>query len=133
MLPHDGAMLFVDDLVKLGERQGITESVVRGDNPFLKKDGTLAREALIEYAAQTAALLDSQEKDGRVSPGLLIEVKDFSFAATEIKAGDRIVVDLKKEFDMDIWHGISVRITANGAFAAQGELKQCIFDSPVQQ
>ena len=50
----------------------------------------------------------------------------------DAKVGDRIVVRLKKEFDMDIWHGVSVQIEVNGKAAAQGELKLCIFDKPVE-
>ena len=87
------------------------------------------RQAAI-HAAQTAALMDSFEKDGRVSPGLLIEVQKFQISG-DAKIDDRITVHLKKEFDMDIWHGVSVQIEVNGKSAAQGELKLCIFDTPV--
>ena len=132
MLPHARPMLFVDRLLKIGEKQAVTESVVRESNPFVDKaSGRLAREAFVEYAAQTAALMDSFEKDGRVSPGLLIEVQNFQ-TSRDAKVNDRITVRLKKEFDMDIWHGVSVQIEVNGEFAAQGELKLCIFNTPVE-
>lgn len=132
MLPHARPMLLVDKLLSIGEKRAVTESVVRKDNPFADAaSGFLAREAFVEYGAQTAALMDSFEKDGRVSPGLLIEVQNFRVTG-DAKVGDRIVVRLKKEFDMDIWHGVSVQIEVNGKAAAQGELKLCIFDKPVE-
>ena len=128
MLPHDGPMLLVDELLSIGEKSSVTRSVVRADNPFLKGNDTAGREILVEYAAQTAALMDSMEHDGKVSPGFLVEVQKFNITQTP-KVGDEIIVRMKKEFDLDVWHGISVVIEVNGVRCADGELKLCIFES----
>lgn len=128
MLPHDGRMLIVDELLEVGEKSSVSRSVVREDNPFLDQTGTAGREILVEYAAQTAALMDSLEHDGKVSPGMLVEVQKFHISRPP-RAGDEILVYLKKEYDLDIWHGISVHIHINGEEVAEGELKLCIFDS----
>lgn len=128
MLPHDGPMLFVDELLEVGEKSSVSRSVIRKDNPFLHADGTAGREVLVEYAAQTAALMDSLEHDGKVSPGMLVEVQKFNINGAA-KVGDEIRVYLKKEYDLDIWHGVSVRIHVNGTEIAEGQLKLCIFDS----
>ena len=82
----------------------------------------------MEYAAQTAAWMDSMEHDGKVSPGMLVEVQKFNVSGTPV-VGDEIRVYLKKEYDFNIWHGISVHIQINGKEVADGELKLCIFDS----
>ena len=127
-LPHGGPMLIVDELLEIGERTTISRSIVREDNPFRHADGTLGREILVEYAAQTAALMDSMEHDGKVSPGMLVEVQKFNISGTP-RVEDEIRVYLKKEYDFNIWHGVSIRIEINGTEVAEGELKLCIFDS----
>lgn len=127
LLPHGGAMAFVEELLEAGEKTGVTRSVVRDSNPFLNRSGSLRREALVEYAAQSAAVLNSFELDGKIPDGLLIEIVNFRLFRTP-SLGDEITVSLKKDFEMDIWHGIHFRISVNGRSCAEGGLKLCVFE-----
>ena len=127
MLPHADSMLLIDRIIYLTELYSVHEALIRPDNPLLESDGTLAPNALVEYAAQAAALRDSVEKGGKPSPGLLCEVSKVKFFRT-VKVGDILRITVRTEYNIDTWYGIGFEIASGGEIAAQGVLKLCIYD-----
>lgn len=127
LLPHGAPFSLVDQIVGILPDGGFSRSIVCAENPLLDEFGELAREALPEYAAQTAAALDSLKRGGRVSPGFLVEVVDsvFSGAARE---GSVIEAETRVEYEFERWRGIRFRVAADGKPVAEGLLKICIFD-----
>lgn len=133
LIPHKGKMALVDELVKLGDGTGETLSLIRDDNLFLDENGFLSPEALIEYAAQSAAALDSFENSGNISSGLLTGILSFSFGEKRAARGDRIRVFLRKEDELGEWNILSFRIFKNASpllLLAEGKLKLCIPQLP---
>ncbi len=127
LLPHGAPFSLVDQIIGILPDGGISRSTVRPENPLLDAHGELAREAFPEYAAQTAAALDSLKHGGRVSPGFLVEVADSVFSGSA-REGSSIEAETRVEYEFGRWRGIRFRVAADGTPVAEGLLKICIFD-----
>lgn len=126
LLPHGAPFSLVDWIMGTCEDGGFSRSIARADNPMLDADGVLAREAFPEYAAQTAAALDSLKRGAKALPGLLVEVSEAAFFGSA-KAGSVIEAETHVEYELGQWRGIRFRVSADGSLVAEGLLKICVF------
>ena len=65
LVPHEGPMLLVDRLIKIGERTAEVETTVRQDMPFVDDKGFLDEVAYLEIIAQAMAAMKGFEQHGR--------------------------------------------------------------------
>ena len=63
LLPHGEPFALIDTIVDEWDQGGKTSSVVHPDHPLAGADGATGAETFIEYAAQTAAVLDALAGD----------------------------------------------------------------------
>lgn len=96
-------MLLVDEILSVTEPDARVKSVVRPDHLFLRADGTLAPEALIEIVAQSFAACEAQRRElaglSTDGGGYMTSVRDFEIF-TPVRLGDELVtrVTLKDDF-----------------------------------
>jgi len=101
---------------------GKTSSVVHPDHPLAAADGSTGAETFIEYAAQTAAVLDAYQRQDKSFGGLLVEVVDSEY--TDVPhVGDTVDVVINVQYDLGKWRGIGYEAFLNGKPAAKGTLK----------
>ncbi|MFP4176065.1 MAG: radical SAM protein [Planctomycetota bacterium] len=97
-LPHRPPLLLVDELVEVGEREGIVRCRLTDDGPFMDEAGVLAETAHTELIAQSMAALEGfhmTERERRSHEGILMSVKDFSIYE-RAELGDVLEVEVRK-------------------------------------
>ena len=103
LVPHKKPMLLVDEILSVTEPDARVKSVVRPDHLFLREDGTLSPEALIEIVAQSFAACEAQRRElaglSTDGGGYMASVRDFEIF-TPVRQGDELVtrVTLKDDF-----------------------------------
>lgn len=103
LVPHKKPMLLVDEILSVTEPDARVKSVVRPDHLFLRADGTLAPEALIEIVAQSFAACEAQRRElaglSTDGGGYMASVRDFEIF-TPVRQWDELVtrVTLKDDF-----------------------------------
>lgn len=114
LVPHKSPMLLVDEILSVTEPDARVKSVVRPGHLFLRKDGTLASEALIETVAQSFAACEAQRRrsaglstDGG---GYMASVRDFEIFAS-VRQGDELVTRVTQKDDF-----MGTRIVAGEVF-----------------
>ena len=122
MLPHGEPFALIDTIVEEWDLGGKTSSVVHPDHPLAGADGATGAETFIEYAAQTAAVLDAYQRQDKSFGGLLVEVVDSDYTAIP-HVGDTVDVIINVQYDLGKWRGIGYEAFLNGTPAAKGTLK----------
>ena len=122
LLPHGEPFALIDKIVDEWDMGGKTSSVVHPDNPLAAADGSTGAETFIEYAAQTAAVLDAFQCNDKSFGGLPVEVVDSEYSAIP-HVGDTVDVVINVQYDLGKWRGIGYEAFLNGAPAAKGTLK----------
>ncbi|MGN1058774.1 MAG: hypothetical protein ACI4Q7_05425, partial [Candidatus Avelusimicrobium sp.] len=117
ILPHREPMLLVDEILSVTEPDARVKSVVRPDHLFLRADGTLSPEALIETVAQSFAACEAQRRElagmSTDGGGYMASVREFEIFLP-VRAGDELVtrVTLKDDF-------MGTRIVAGEVFRGE--------------
>jgi radical SAM protein with 4Fe4S-binding SPASM domain len=98
LIPHGPSMRLVDCIVRVGEREAVTEYVVPPRGAFVNTQGMLDDAAYIEMIAQSLAAwygfhLSSDEQE--MHRGLLLGVRDLTLSAPA-RAGDRLRIRVRK-------------------------------------
>ena len=122
LLPHGEPFALIDMIVEEWAQGGKTSSVVHPDHPLAAADGSTGAETFIEYAAQTAAVLDAYQRQDKSFGGLLVEVVDSEYSAIP-HVGDTVDVVINVQYDLGKWRGIGYEAFLNGTPAAKGTLK----------
>ena len=122
LLPHGEPFALIDTIVEEWDQGGKTSSVVHPDHPLAAANGSTGAETFIEYAAQTAAVLDAYQRQDKSFGGLLVEVVDSEYSAIP-HVGDTVDVVINVQYDLGKWRGIGYEAFLNGAPAAKGTLK----------
>ena len=125
LIPHQGAMCLLDDVVDWTESRihARSDSHRRADNP-LRSDGRLRAVHLCEYGAQAMAVhggLVARASGGVASPGFLVSLRAVELAVTRIDdlPGPLDVHAEKLLGDENGWQ-YAFRIEHAGALLAQG-------------
>jgi len=122
LLPHGEPFALIDTIVDEWDQGGKTSSVVHPDHPLAGADGATGAETFIEYAAQTAAVLDAFQRQDKSFGGLLVEVVDSEY--TDVPhVGDTVDLIINVQYDLGKWRGIGYEAFLNGKHAAKGTLK----------
>ena len=122
LLPHGEPFALIDTIVEEWDQGGKTSSVVHPDHPLAAADGSTGAETFIEYAAQSAAVLDAYQRQDKSFGGLLVEVVDSEYSAIP-PVGDTVDVVINVQYDLGKWRGIAYQASVNGKPAAEGFLK----------
>lgn len=122
LLPHGEPFALIDTIVDEWDQGGKTSSVVHPDHPLAAADGSTGAETFVEYAAQTAAVLDAYQRQDKSFGGLLVEVVDSEYSAIP-HVGDTVDVVINVQYDLGKWRGIGYEAFLNGTPAAKGTLK----------
>ena len=122
LLPHGEPFALIDFIVEEWDLGGRTTSVVHPDHPLAGADGVTGAETFIEYAAQTAAVLDAFQRQDKSFGGLLVEVVDSEYTSVP-HVGDTVDVVINVQYDLGKWRGIGYEAFLNGTPAAKGTLK----------
>ena len=122
LLPHGEPFALIDTIVDEWDMGGKTSSVVHPDHPLAAVDGSTGAETFVEYAAQTAAVLDAYQRQDKSFGGLLVEVVDSEYSAIP-HVGATVDVVINVQYDLGKWRGIGYEAFLNGTPAAKGTLK----------
>lgn len=122
LVPHKKPMLLVDEILSVTEPDARVKSVVRPDHLFLRADGTLSPEALIETVAQSFAACEAQRRElaglSTDGGGYMASVREFE-VFLPVRAGDELVtrVTLKDDF-------MGTRIVAGEVFRGEEKVAE---------
>ena len=122
LVPHGEPFALIDTIVEEWDQGGKTSSVVHPDHPLAAADGSTGAETFIEYAAQSAAVLDAYQRQDKSFGGLLVEVVDSEYTAIP-HVGDTVDVIINVQYDLGKWRGIGYEAFLNGSPAGKGTLK----------
>ncbi|GEM_PF-3848981 len=128
LLPHGAPFALIDTITDIWHDGGETVSVVHSDNPVADSQGHIGNEALIEYAAQSCAVIDSSLSDNERHPGFLVEVMDSRYGETA-SVGDEIKVRVSTSRKRGQFRVVVYHVCVNGKFAAEGSMKLCMVEN----
>jgi len=98
LLPHAGAMLFIDRITSHDGERLTCEAEVRADNPLLVQ-GRLAAAGLLEYLAQAGGLLiglnTTNAGQGSMG-GQLVSARKLEFFVPAVAVGERLRVRVQR-------------------------------------
>lgn len=124
LIPHRGTMLRIDQLLYIDEVCARAAWTVQPEDPFLE-DGILARESLIETAAQTVAAAQGwiAKEAGEPNPeGLLIGMESFVFHG-EVAASECVTVFVEKQVQKSSLLLVHCTLDVEERIVAEGVLK----------
>ena len=99
LIPHAGPMLLLDQLCAWSEGSATCTLTVRERAPFVSAAGEVESAVTIEYMAQAVAACLGYEAlrgGGSVRVGMIIACKRFAAHADKLRAGDALVIDVKR-------------------------------------
>ena len=121
-VPHEGPMLLVDRLIKIGERTAEVETTVRQDMPFVDDKGFLDNAAYLEIIAQATAAMGGFKQYGRSSrkpEGFLLGAKSFEILG-RARVGDVLTVSVFKYAKLENIVVIKGSVCCGSQVLAQG-------------
>ena len=127
LIPHRGAMCFLDELVLANEKEVVCQGIVRPDNPLLDHD-RLPGWALLEFLAQAAAVLQGfSAAHGEASPlrhglGYLTSIFDAQFVEPYPRIGERLTVSLQRESLYGPWASFQGEVIGEDGRICQGRI-----------
>lgn len=132
LVPHRGAMIFIDELSVHTHRYAEGMVMIRPDNIFVDRSGLLENVCLVELLAQLAAAGNGYEAmltAGLVKSGFLAGVDDFVVMA-RARAGDSLTLKLSKTLEVQ-----NVTVAEGGIYRreeclASGRLKLYVVEDP---
>jgi radical SAM protein with 4Fe4S-binding SPASM domain len=122
LVPHKPPALMIDSLLSYGERRGVVESTITADCLWLNEDDILESSALVEFASQSVAAIDSFIHRNRVRRGMLVGISNFRFYG-EAAVGDTITINIYKDSQIGDIGIVDAKIFNNDRLIAEGTLK----------
>jgi 3-oxoacyl-[acyl-carrier-protein] synthase-1 len=113
LVPHARPALLLDRIVASHDGQVVTETVIRGDNPYCV-DGRVGAWIGIELIAQSIAAmagLDAIRAGRPVKIGFLLGTRRYRSSVPWFALGDRLRIEVAREFQ-----------TGDGLGAARGRI-----------
>lgn len=127
VLPHEGAMRWLDALVESGPERTVAVSTVRGDHPLLRA-GRLPAFAALELIAQATAArrgLELQARGEGARPGFVVGCPRLELAVADVAVGAELRVEVRPEVE-EGEHGLRVyagEVHAGSVLVARGTLQ----------
>lgn len=122
LVPHKKPMLLVDEILCVTEPDARVKSTIGPEHLFLRADGTLAPEALIEIVAQSFAACEAQRRElaglSTDGGGYMASVRDFEILAP-VRQGDELITRVTKKDDF-----MGTRIVAGEIFRGTEKVAQ---------
>jgi len=115
-IPHEGPMLFIDDVVSVEGRRATTRTTI-GDDHVMLQEGTVSSLIAVELFAQTAAVLMAQRSgSGQRAPGVtgaLLGTRAIDVSVPSFRPGDELTTTVEEkwgtgqiaQFDCVLHHG----------------------------
>ena len=124
-IPHSGLMCVVDDLLSVEGGVVIATALIRENNPFVRKDGTVEEAVFVEMIAQTIAAGSgyelSEEKRG-TQQGYLLGIKNIKILGTA-RAGETLKIRAYKSAEFGDFGIIEGTVLRGGEMLASGQIK----------
>ena len=125
LVPHDGAMSWLDRVIEEGDEHLVAEATIRADH-LLLRDGALSAAAGIEYMAQAvAAWAGSLRLRHGDEPkiGFLLGTRRYSSSRSQFVVGDILRIRVQRLFQADNGLGqFEARIFVGDQEVAQANL-----------
>lgn len=125
LVPHDGAMSWLDRVVEEGDEHLVAEATIRADH-LLLRDGALSAAAGIEYMAQAVAAWAGAQRVRQGSEpkiGFLLGTRRYQCERARFAVGERLVVSVRRTFQADNGLGqFDARIDIDGQAIASASL-----------
>lgn len=122
LVPHKKPMLLVDEILCVTEPDARVKSVIGPEHLFLRADGTLAPEALIEIVAQSFAACEAQRRElaglSTDGGGYMASVRDFEILLP-VRQRDELITCVTKKDDF-----MGTRIIAGEIFRGTEKVAQ---------
>jgi len=129
LLPHEGRMLLVDEILELDAEKAVTRTVVQESWPMVDDLSTNAI-VLIEVIAQTAGIhnswiLENIEGSGIKRRGWIVGIKKATMLINEVPIGTCLVTRTKNLYSFEGFMEISgsIRIEGKNNVVAQVTLQ----------
>jgi len=117
LVPHQKPMLLADEILSVTEPDARVKSVIGPEHLFLRADGTLSPEALVEIVAQSFAACEAQRrKSAGLSTdggGYMTSVREFQVFSA-VRCGDELVTRVAQKDDF-----MGTRIVAGEVFRGE--------------
>jgi len=128
LLPHRGAMRFLDEALELAPDRAVCRGRVREDNPFLRGDATgavtLDPVALVEFIAQAAAALVSAHDLARGPvQGWLVGVRNLDLSGDPVTVGALLDVEVREVAKVGGFASFDGVVRSDGRVVAYGNVK----------
>ncbi|MEM9171484.1 MAG: hypothetical protein AAGA84_02140 [Pseudomonadota bacterium] len=101
LLPHRRPMRLIDRLIDGDQTFAVSETLIRADDPFVDADRGVPAWALLEYFAQTAALIggiEAANAGGSIPQGLLLGTRKLVCGVSHIPLGATMKLEARQEF-----------------------------------
>ncbi len=121
LLPHAGAMVFVDSYELIDPARIHCKAVVRADNPLLL-NGTLPPTALLEFLAQAAGVLlglGAHERGETRGGGRLISARKLDLHASALPVGSELDIHVEHRAGNDGLEQFAGTVNAAGKTRAE--------------
>ena len=125
ILPQNGSMRIVDNLLKIGERTAEVSAVVREGTPFVGEDGVLDESVYVELLAQAIASFQGFKQLGTARSkmeGFLLGAKKIEILG-QAKVGDELKISVFKYEKFGDFGLVKGTVARNGDILARGEIK----------
>ena len=136
LVPHSGAMSWLDRVIEADAESLLAEAAVRADH-LLVRDGQLSAAAGVEYMAQAAAAWAGWQRHasgsdgGAARIGFLLGTRRYRCSRPAFRIGDVLRVHVQRLFQADNGLGqFECVITVDGAEVARASLNVFGPDDP---
>ncbi len=126
LLPHEGDMIFIDQILSHEKLKTVCEFTWKKDSVFSNKKGELQQGILIEVAAQAAGIHAGMRQDNRKSTDLafFVGANQIQLPASPLPAGVLFTIEVTESWLDDIFGVFLVKITdPKGDLLFSGQLK----------
>lgn len=115
LIPHRARIKMISNVLEITPESAVAEAVVKPDWP-LCNDNVANPIVLIEFVAQTAAVIDGYKRKKQGKPGgkgWLVGVKNAQFNVAEIPVGTHLVASVGNHYSFDNYSVIKGTIKAD--------------------
>ncbi len=125
LIPHSGPMCVIDELVRVGEKCSEAVVTIKGNSPFLRKDGTLEECLFVEMIAQAIAArsgFEISDEKRKTQSGYLLGIRNLKVTGTA-RAGDTLRIEVCKSAQYGDFCVIEGSVFRGAEVLACGEIK----------
>jgi predicted hotdog family 3-hydroxylacyl-ACP dehydratase len=125
LIPHQGRMLLVDDLIDLdrGQRKGRVSSILASDKPYWNASERFRYHWLLEIMAQAAATVCGALRAGAhdaAAPGFLLSIREWALLQRpDLAPGDAVLAEVTVETEVEAISQASITLQYRGEMVAR--------------